>query len=120
MGIRRMNFTKMQGAGNDFGMLIPNEVDQIWPQIAQTLCDRRFGIGADGIILALPSKIADIRRRIFNSDGSEPGTCGNGLRCVAKFSLEKRLVTGKIRKLTVKTIPGVRTIKAELIMRSPI
>lgn len=108
-----MNFTKMQGAGNDFVMLKPDEENQDWSQMAQTMCDRRFGIGADGIILVLPSKIADIRMRIFNSDGTEAETCGNGLRCLAKYALVNNLVKSGSTQISAETIPGVRKIKLE-------
>jgi diaminopimelate epimerase len=106
-----MNFIKMQGAGNDFVMLRPADPNLDWPQIAKTLCDRRFGIGADGIILALPSTKADIKMRIFNSDGSEAETCGNGLRCLAKYCVLNSIIKPGQRLIKIETIPGVRTIK---------
>jgi diaminopimelate epimerase len=83
-----MNFVKMHGLGNDFIMLncleqqIPEER---LPELAVRLCDRNFGIGADGIELILPSEKADYRMRILNSDGSEAEMCGNGIRCFAKY-----------------------------------
>src|SRR3972149_5998114 len=54
-----------------------------WPRRAQALCDRHFGVGADGLLVALPSAVADVRMRIFNPDGSEAEMCGNGIRCLA-------------------------------------
>lgn len=108
-----MNFTKMQGAGNDFILLQPVKLIQDWSQITQAMCDRRFGIGADGIILALPSKVADLRMRIFNSDGSEAETCGNGLRCLAKYALLHNLIKPGVTQISIETIPGVRKIKLE-------
>ncbi len=105
-----MDFTKMQGAGNDFVVIKPDQAVYDWPQLALTMCDRHFGIGADGIILALPSKVADLRMRIFNSDGSEAETCGNGLRCLARFAIMHNIVKSGSRQITIETIPGVRKI----------
>jgi diaminopimelate epimerase len=75
------------------------------------MCNRRFGIGADGLILVLPSKIADLRMRIFNSDGSEAETCGNGLRCLAKYAVRNRMVKSGVNQILIETIPGVRKVK---------
>jgi len=81
-------FVKYHGLGNDF-ILIDNRASSkpvITPEQAVKLCDRHFGIGADGVIFALPgTNGADYTMRIFNSDGSEPEMCGNGIRCFAKF-----------------------------------
>lgn len=83
-----IKFTKYHGLGNDF-ILIDNRHQSepiIAPEQAIKLCDRHFGIGADGVIFALPgTEDADYNMRIFNSDGSEPEMCGNGIRCLAKF-----------------------------------
>lgn len=83
-----IEFTKYHGLGNDF-ILIDNRTSSepvLTPAEAVKLCDRHFGIGADGVIFALPGKNgSDYSMRIFNSDGSEPEMCGNGIRCLAKF-----------------------------------
>ena len=83
-----IEFAKYQGLGNDF-ILIDNRHSSepaITPEQAVDLCDRHFGIGADGVIFALPGQNdTDYTMRIFNSDGSEPEMCGNGIRCLAKF-----------------------------------
>jgi diaminopimelate epimerase len=83
-----IEFVKYHGLGNDF-ILIDNRAASepvITPEQAVKLCDRHFGIGADGAIFALPgTNGADYTMRIFNSDGSEPEMCGNGIRCLAKF-----------------------------------
>jgi diaminopimelate epimerase len=85
MGIE---FTKYHGLGNDF-ILIDNRAEaepMLSPEQAVQWCDRNFGIGADGVIFALPGQDGtDYTMRIFNSDGSEPEMCGNGIRCLAKF-----------------------------------
>lgn len=83
-----IEFAKYQGLGNDF-ILIDNRHSSepvLTPEQAVSMCDRHFGIGADGVIFALPGQNGtDYTMRIFNSDGSEPEMCGNGIRCLAKF-----------------------------------
>ncbi|HUW18650.1 MAG TPA: diaminopimelate epimerase [Sedimentisphaerales bacterium] len=88
-----MKFTKMHGLGNDYIYVNCFEQKIANPsQLAQIVSDRHFGIGADGLILISPSKKADVRMRIFNTDGSEAEMCGNGIRCVAKYAFERKLV----------------------------
>ncbi len=83
-----MDFSKYHGLGNDF-ILVDNRHQSeplISPETAAAWCDRHFGIGADGVIFALPGQNGtDYTMRICNSDGSEPEMCGNGIRCLAKF-----------------------------------
>ncbi len=88
------NFEKWQGCGNDFVIIDSRSDSEIDDEkkIVQ-ICDRHFGVGADGVIYVLPSKIADVRMRIFNADGSEAEMCGNGIRCFTKFLLD-----GKAKK----------------------
>ncbi len=82
-----MRFTKMHGAGNDyvyidcFAQPLPRDI----PELARRISDRRFGVGADGLILICPSELADAEMRMYNADGSYAEMCGNGIRCVAKF-----------------------------------
>jgi len=103
-----LNFWKMQGLGNDFVMLDDRDTaiasKMPYADLAVRLCDRHFGIGADGIILARESKTCDIRFIIINSDGTEPQMCGNGMRCFAKFLYE----TGILNKeqMQVETLAG--------------
>ena len=87
-----LTFSKYQGLGNDFILMegrsgqLPAEVFSPDPDWVQRICDRRFGIGGDGLILALPPQgDAELRMRIFNADGSEAEMCGNGIRCLARF-----------------------------------
>lgn len=110
-----MKFTKMHGLGNDFVFLdrfTTEEQDMDWPQLAVRLCDRNFGIGGDGLVLVLPSQVADARMRIFNSDGSEPEMCGNGIRCFAKYVYEHGLV--RKNPLRVETLRGVLSLELKL------
>jgi diaminopimelate epimerase len=87
-----IHFTKMHGTGNDYIYVnsIKNPVKNP-SKLAKPMCDRHFGVGADGLILICPSKKADAKMRIFNADGSEAEMCGNGIRCVAKYVYERKL-----------------------------
>ena len=104
-----MKFEKMHGLGNDF--ILVDGFKETLPvdlrEIAIALCDRHFGIGADGLMVVLPSEKADIRMRIINSDGSEAEMCGNGIRCFARFVHE----AGYVHKdeFTVETLAGIMT-----------
>ena len=86
-----MHCVKMHGLGNDFIIIEDHEAQKIASIKDFTIaaCDRHFGVGGDGVILILPSQKADIRMRIFNSDGSEAEMCGNGIRCLAKYAYER-------------------------------
>ena len=87
-----MKFTKMHGLGNDYVYVNCFEQKVKTPKkLAPEVSERHFGIGSDGLILICPSKKADVRMRIFNSDGSEAEMCGNGIRCVAKYAYEHKL-----------------------------
>jgi len=103
-----VSFIKMHGIGNDFIIMdfysraLPEDLN--FDEVAKKLCDRHFGIGADGLILILPSEIYDLRMRIFNSDGSEAQMCGNGIRCFAKFAYENTLI--RKNKFSVETLAG--------------
>ena len=108
-----MEFSKLHGTANDFVYVdarrgLPGDP----AALATRLCDRHRGIGADGLILLLPSETADCRMRIYNSDGSTAEMCGNGIRGFAKFVLDGGLVRGN--PLRVETDAGVKTVSAEL------
>ncbi|MDD3267724.1 MAG: diaminopimelate epimerase [Syntrophomonadaceae bacterium] len=103
-----MQFTKMQGLGNDFIVVEASSWEEAgkYQDLAKVLCDRNFGIGADGLIIVGKDSNMDIFMRIFNSDGSEPEMCGNGIRCVARYAYENKLVDKNA--LSVKTLAGPR------------
>ena len=105
-----MKFTKMHGLGNDYVYLLPTQ-EQDWSALSIAMSDRHFGIGSDGLILALPSTIANFKMRMFNADGSEAEMCGNGIRCVAKFAMEEGLVAGDADVVTVETLAGIKTLQ---------
>ena len=101
-----MRFTKMHGLGNDYVYVngFDEQVDDP-AAVARAVSDRHFGIGADGLILILPSDKADCRMRMFNADGSEAQMCGNGIRCVAKYVYDHDIA--RRTALNVETLSGV-------------
>jgi diaminopimelate epimerase len=102
----KLKFTKMQGLGNDFILIDCRGFEPpAMSVLAQRLCHRRFGIGADQLLLLYPSESADFMMRIFNADGSEVEMCGNGIRCLAKYVWDRGL-SGK-SVLKVETMAGV-------------
>jgi diaminopimelate epimerase len=107
-----IEFTKYHGLGNDF-ILIDNRLSStpvITPEEAIKLCDRHFGIGADGVIFALPGENnTDYTMRIFNCDGSEPEMCGNGIRCFAGFVADLEGESRNKDKYQIHTLAGVIT-----------
>jgi diaminopimelate epimerase len=104
-----MEFSKMQGAGNDFVVIDAKNNRRNWSILAQKMCNRHYGIGADGLLISLPSTIAAFKMRIFNADGSESAVCGNGLRCLVTHYIEcNRYYDSEI---TIETSIGLRTAK---------
>ncbi len=111
-----IEFTKYHGLGNDFILIDNRSSDSplVSPEQAVQMCDRHFGIGADGVIFALPGTgDTDYRMRIFNSDGSEPQMCGNGIRCLARFiaQLEGGETLGKT--YSINTLAGIISPRLE-------
>ncbi|MFO8015314.1 MAG: diaminopimelate epimerase [Phycisphaerae bacterium] len=106
-----MHFTKLHGAGNDYLFVNGFETDVADPSaVAVRMSDRHFGVGADGLILALPPEAGgDLRMRMFNADGSEAEMCGNGVRCLAAFAVTRGLADGDT--VRVETIAGVREVE---------
>lgn len=104
-----MIFTKMHGLGNDYVCInCFRERVEDPSGFARTLCNRHYGIGADGLILICPSKVSDFKMEIYNSDGSVAGMCGNGIRCLGKYVYDYRL-TGK-ETLSIETKSGIRNM----------
>src|SRR5262245_8593080 len=109
-----MRFTKMQGCGNDYVYV---DCVRVKPPrdpaaLSRAISDRHFGVGADGLILILPSEKGDARMRMFNADGSEAEMCGNGLRCVAKFVHDHGIA--KKARLAIETGRGVLAVDLEV------
>lgn len=108
-----MIFTKMHGLGNDYVCInCFRERVEDPSGFARTLCDRHYGIGADGLILICPSKVSDFKMEIYNSDGSVAGMCGNGIRCLGKYVYDYRL-TGK-ETLSIETKSGIRNMHLQI------
>lgn len=108
-----MKFTKMHGLGNDYIYVncmkdCPNDP----AGLSKRLSDRHFGIGSDGLVLIMPSKIADFRMRMFNSDGSEAEMCGNASRCVGKYVYDNGLTDKK--SVTMETLAGVKILELKV------
>ena len=104
-----MKFTKMEGLGNDYIYVncFQEKVEQ--PQkLASQYSDRHFGIGSDGLILIMPSEVADFRMDMYNSDGSQAEMCGNGIRCVGKYVYDYGLT--QKTQITVETLAGIKTL----------
>ena len=107
-----MNFAKYQGTGNDF-VMVNDFADErtLTPELARLLCDRRFGIGADGVIRVARSDDADFLMDYVNSDGSVSEICGNGIRCLAVFARAEELTSKD--EISVATGAGTKTVKVQ-------
>jgi diaminopimelate epimerase len=96
----------MHGAGNDFLLIEPSGEKRDWEALSVAICDRHFGVGADGVMLVLPSQRADVRMRLFNADGSEAEVSGNGVRCLVKYVVERGVVSPR-EQVTIEAIHDV-------------
>jgi len=107
-----MDFVKLQATGNDFVLIDAKGTKKHgWSALAKTMCHRHFGVGADGILLILPSKEADFYMRVFNPDGSEAEACGNGLRCAARYAVKSGLASGP--EIKIETLAGMKIARAK-------
>src|SRR5579871_5352286 len=105
----------MHGIGNDF--VVVNALTEMPEEgrladMSRKVNDRKFGVGGDGLILVLPSKVADFRMRMFNTDGSEAEMCGNGIRCFAKYVYDRKLIPDT--QVKVETLAGVKLLKLQV------
>ena len=109
--MRKIAFTKMHGAGNDYIYidLFSSSLDFDPADLARKMSPRHFSVGADGVVLILPSEVADAKMRMFNLDGSEGKMCGNAIRCVAKYLSDHGLVRKDV--ITVETLSGIKTLR---------
>lgn len=105
-----MEFTKMQGCGNDYVYVngFENKIDNP-NKLSEIVSDRHFGIGSDGLIVINPSEKADFKMSMYNADGSEGKMCGNGIRCVAKYVYDNKM-TDKTT-ITVETLSGIKNLE---------
>ena len=110
-----MRFVKMQGTGNDFLFVeARDDGEREWSALSRAMCERHYGAGADGLIVVLPSQRADVRMRLFNSDGSEAEVSGNGVRCLVKYVIERGLATPSDARLRIEAVHGVLEAKASM------
>ena len=109
-----ISFFKMQATGNDFIIInaIKEKFRYSYWDLSRFLCNRKFGIGADGVIFLEEGKKAQFKMRIFNQDGSEAGMCGNGIRCLARYLYEEGLVNNS--KFEIETLSGNKAIELVL------
>ncbi|MGI6555512.1 MAG: diaminopimelate epimerase [Bacillota bacterium] len=110
-----MKFVKMHGLGNDFVLVSQQEIprEESLQDLAVRICNRHLGVGADGLVIVGPSNMADLKMRIFNSDGSEAEMCGNAIRCLAKYAYEEGIVSDS--SMVVDTLAGL--IVPEIIIK---
>lgn len=109
-----MEFTKMHGIGNDYIYFNCMEKEIENPEeLSIKLSDRHFGVGGDGIVMILPSKVADFRMRMFNADGSEGKMCGNASRCIGKYVYEKGLTDKNV--VTLETLGGIKKLNMTVV-----
>lgn len=112
----RLPFVKYHGAGNDFVLM--DFYHQVpcpdLSALARSVCDRRHGIGADGLLLLFPSTVADFQMRIFNADGSEAAMCGNGIRCLASYILKSRNICSEIAIETLHAVLKCRKLEDQI------
>jgi diaminopimelate epimerase len=102
-----MKFAKMHGAGNDFLVTESSGEERDWPAVSIAMCERHLGVGADGLMLILPSEKADFRMRLFNADGSEAEVSGNGVRCLVKYAVERGIAPARDGRVAIEAIHDI-------------
>lgn len=104
-----MEFTKMEGCGNDYVYVngFTTKIENPG-KVSEIVSDRHFGIGSDGLIIINPSEVADFKMSMYNADGSEGKMCGNGIRCVAKYVYDNKMT--EKTTITVETLSGIKTL----------
>lgn len=108
--VKGLKFWKMHSLGNDYILIdnMDNKLATDLNNLARRLCERRYSVGADGLILACKSDVAEVKMRIFNADGSEAEMCGNGIRCLTKFCYENGIIRQK--SFDVETLAGIKRV----------
>jgi diaminopimelate epimerase len=124
-----MKFAKMHGAGNDFLVVESAGEERDWASLSVAMCERHLGVGADGLMLVLPSRKGDFRMRLFNADGSEAEVSGNGVRCLVKYAVERGIAAAKDDRVTIEAVhdvleaqvfrEGGKVVRARLSMGQP-
>ncbi len=106
-----MRFTKMHGAGNDYLYVDGRVQERNWPALSAAMSDRHTGVGSDGLIVLMPSDAAELRMAMFNADGSEGKMCGNGIRCLVAFAMDRGMVPKDRERVHVETLSGMRWVE---------
>lgn len=107
-----MRFAKLHGSGNDFLIIDARGVERDWSKLAAAICERHVGAGADGLLLVLPSTVAQLRMGLYNADGSEAEMSGNGIRCFVKYAVERGLAGPRSGAIAIETPAGIITAQA--------
>lgn len=105
-----LSFSKMHGCGNDYIVVDGRELDLDWSNIALKYCERKFSVGADGLLVVKNSNKAPVKMSMYNPDGSEAQMCGNGIRCFTKYIIENEIVEYQQNGLFIETLAGVLTV----------
>ena len=105
-----MEFTKMHGAGNDYVYIDARSEDRDWNELSRLMSARHFGVGGDGLILIRESDVADLKMSMYNSDGSEAEMCGNGIRWLVKYAVDRGIVSDSSVSVSVETLAGIRQV----------
>lgn len=105
-----LSFSKMHGCGNDYIVVDGREFDLDWSNIALKYCERKFSVGADGLLVVKNSNKAPVKMSMYNPDGSEAQMCGNGIRCFTKYIIENEIVEYQKNGLLIETLAGVLTV----------
>jgi len=105
-----LSFSKMHGCGNDYIVVDGRELDLDWSNIALKYCERKFSVGADGLLVVKNSNKAPVKMSMYNPDGSEAQMCGNGIRCFTKYIIENEIVEYQKNGLLIETLAGVLTV----------
>jgi diaminopimelate epimerase len=111
-----LRFVKMQGTGNDFLFVEAKGEERDWTALSIAMCDRHYGVGADGVILVSPSERADVAMRLFNADGSEAEVSGNGVRCLVKYAVERGIAKAGGARVSIEAAHGI--LEAETFTES--
>ncbi len=109
LSLAKVKFWKMHGLGNDYIVIDNRDMkirENMISDLARRLCQRRFSVGADGLLLVYNSAVADVKMRVFNADGSEAEMCGNGIRCFAKYCYENDIL--KKEETRIETLAEVK------------
>ena len=105
-----LSFSKMHGCGNDYIVVDGRELDLDWSNIALKYCERKFSVGADGLLVVKNSNKAPVKMSMYNPDGSEAQMCGNGIRCFTKYIIENEIVEYQQNGLFIETLAGILTV----------